>query len=55
MKKRQFEGSAADNRKDKAQAAKRGMSVKQFEGSPADERMDRAGQRDLGKKGKGKR
>ena len=46
---RPFEGSKADIREDKAQAKKRGMSMKAWEKSPADKRMDAQGFRRGGK------
>lgn len=47
MAKGKWEGSKADKKLDKAEAKKRGMSVKKFEGSKADERMDKAAQRNM--------
>mgnify|MGYP003335175225 CR=1 FL=1 len=44
---KKYEGSAADKRKDKAQAKKHGMSQKAWERSAMDRKEDRAGQKKL--------
>lgn len=43
MKRKPFEGSKADKREDKAQAKRKGMSLKAWEKSPADKKLDRKG------------
>ena len=42
MTMKKYEKSAADAKKDKAEAKKCGISEKKYEGSKADERSDRA-------------
>lgn len=42
-KRKSYEGSAADKREDKAQAKKRGMSLKKWERSAEDKKQDRKG------------
>ena len=55
MKKpRRYEGSPADEKKDRAGAKKAGMSMKDWEKSAADKRADAAGQRALDRKKKRK-
>lgn len=46
---KKYEGSALDERRDKKEAAKRGMTMKQYERTPHDAARDRAGQRKLNK------
>lgn len=55
MARGRYEGSPADERNDRKQAKKRGISVKAFEGSAADKRMDAAGQKKLDARKKRKR
>ena len=50
-----FEGSKADEAKDRKGAKKAGISLKKFEGSAADKRMDAKGQKALDAKAKRKR
>lgn len=47
---KQYEGSKADMKQDRAQAAKRKMPLKRFEGSEADKKLDKAGQRKMAKR-----
>jgi hypothetical protein len=47
--KKKFEGSAADKKQDKAEAKKRGMTMKAWEKSPADKKQDRKEQFGLSK------
>lgn len=49
---RKYEGSKTDDKRDKAEAKKRGMSMKAWEGSPMDKKMDKSGQNKLLKKKK---
>lgn len=52
---KKYEGSPADNAKDKRMAKKAGVSMKKWEGSVADRKMDKAGQEILSKKAKAMR
>lgn len=45
-----YEGSAADNRKDKAGAKKAAMSMKAWEKSPMDAKIDKAGAKKMAAK-----
>lgn len=47
---KKYEGSALDERRDRRQAKKRGMTMKDWEKSDMDKRMDKAGQKKLNKK-----
>ena len=47
---RKYEGSPADRKDDKAQAKKRGMSLKAWEGSSADAKRDKARAKRMGMK-----
>jgi hypothetical protein len=51
-KARRFEGSKADQREDRKNSKRLGMSLKQYERSPQDRKADVAGQRALDRKGK---
>lgn len=50
MKRKRFEGSAQDEREDKHNAKRLGMSEKAYEGSSVDRRNDKMGQAMLDKK-----
>jgi hypothetical protein len=52
MAKGKYEGSKADNAKDRAMAKRSGVSAKKFENSAADRKMDKAGQRMMNRRGK---
>ena len=47
-----YEGSKADEAKDRKAAKKAGISMKKWEGSAADKRMDKAGQKAMDRKAK---
>jgi hypothetical protein len=49
---KKFEGSKTDEKMDKKEAKKRGMSMKSWEKSAADKKMDKAGQKKMDKKAK---
>jgi len=49
---KRYEGSKEDERKDKAAAKKRGITVKAWEKTAADKRADKAGQRRLERGGR---
>lgn len=46
---RKYEGSRADEKADKKNAAKAGMTVKAWEGSPGDKKADAKGQKAMNK------
>lgn len=46
---KKYEGSIKDDKRDRTEAKKRGMSMKAWEKSDMDKRMDQAGQRKLNK------
>lgn len=50
-----YEGSKIDERRDRREAKKRGMTTKQWEHSAADRKMDREGQRKLDQAAKHKK
>jgi hypothetical protein len=50
-----YEGSPADERKDRRMAKSRGESLRAFERSAADRKEDAAGQRALNRKAKAKK
>lgn len=54
-KRPRYEGSKADEAKDRRQAKRRGMTLAQWEGSAADRREDMKGQKALDRKAKRKR
>lgn len=52
MTMKKFEGSKADEAKDRREAKKRGVPMKKWEGSAADRKMDRAAVKKANKKRK---
>ncbi len=50
-----WEGSKADEAKDKREAKKRGMSMSSWEKSPMDKKMDKAASKKMKKKKKAKK
>lgn len=54
-KAKKYEGSKADEAKDRKAAKKAGMSMKAWEKTPQDRKMDKAGQKALDRKAKRKK
>ena len=52
MKRKKYEGSKLDERRDRKRAKKHNMTMKEWEDSAADKKMDRAGQRKMNRKQK---